>query len=142
LHSIQNTSRIFRFWYTDLIDKIGMNSMVIETDMAGIMWAHPTVGQLRDWAKFGLLYLHKGNWNGEQIFNESWVKYTTTPTNRSEGRYGGILAKCRWTFPDVPRDMYHCSGFQGQMVAIIPSLDLMIVRMGLKKNLNLISMEC
>jgi hypothetical protein len=36
-------------------------------------------------------------------------------------------------FPDVPRDMYHCSGFQGQMVAIIPSLDLVIVRMGLKE---------
>jgi CubicO group peptidase (beta-lactamase class C family) len=91
------------------------------------------LGNYRDWAKFGLLYLHKGYWNGEQVFNESWIKYTTTPTNRSEGRYGGILAKCRWTFPDVPRDMYHCSGFQGQMVAIIPSLDLVIVRMGLKE---------
>jgi CubicO group peptidase (beta-lactamase class C family) len=123
------------FWYSALIDKIGMNSMVIETDMAGNYvgssygWA-----TTRDWSKFGLLYLHKGNWNGEQIFNESWAKYTATPTNTSNGRYGGhFWLNAGGHFPDVPRDMYYCSGFQGQMVAIIPSLDLVIVRMGLKE---------
>ena len=126
------------FWYTDLIDKIGMNSMVVETDMAGNYvgssygWA-----TTRDWSKFGLLYLHKGNWNGEQIFNESWAKYTATPTNTSNGRYGGhFWLNAGGHFPDVPRDMYYCSGFQGQMVAIIPSLDLVIVRMGLKEDPN------
>jgi CubicO group peptidase (beta-lactamase class C family) len=124
------------FWYTDLIDKIGMNSMVIETDMAGNYvgssygWA-----TTRDWSKFGLLYLHKGNWNGEQILDESWVKYTATPTNTSNGRYGGhFWLNASGHFPDVPKDMYYCSGFQGQMVAIIPSLDLVIVRMGLKED--------
>jgi len=123
------------FWYTDLIDKIGMNSMVIETDMAGNYigssygWA-----TTRDWSKFGLLYLHKGNWNGEQILDRSWVKYTATPTNTSNGRYGGhFWLNAGGRFPDVPKDMYYCSGFQGQMVAIIPSLDLVVVRMGLKE---------
>ncbi|RTZ09095.1 serine hydrolase [Flavobacterium sp. GSP6] len=126
------------FWYSALIDKIGMYSMVIETDMAGNYvgssygWA-----TTRDWSKFGLLYLHKGNWNGEQIFNESWAKYTATPTNTSNGRYGAhFWLNAGGHFPDVPRDMYYCSGFQGQMVAIIPSLDLVIVRMGLKENPN------
>ncbi|MDI1304945.1 MAG: serine hydrolase [bacterium] len=121
------------FWYSALIDKIGMNSMVVETDMAGNYvgssygWA-----TTRDWSKFGLLYLHKGNWNGEQILDESWIKYTTTPTNTSNGRYGGhFWLNASGHFPDVPRDMYYCSGFQGQMVAIISSLDLVIVRMGL-----------
>ena len=121
------------FWYSALIDKIGMNSMVIETDMTGNYvgssygWA-----TTRDWSKFGLLYLHRGNWNGEQIFNENWVKYTATPTNTSNGRYGGhFWLNAGGHFHDVPRDMYYCSGFQGQMVAIIPSLDLVIVRMGL-----------
>ncbi|MBG6186696.1 serine hydrolase domain-containing protein [Flavobacterium sp. CAN_S2] len=126
------------FWYTDLIDKIGMNSMVIETDMAGNYvgssygWA-----TTRDWSKFGLLYLHNGNWNGEQIFNEGWAKYTATPTNTSDGRYGAhFWLNAGGTFQDVPKDMYYCSGFQGQMVAIIPSLDLVIVRMGLKEDPN------
>jgi CubicO group peptidase (beta-lactamase class C family) len=124
------------FWYSALIDKIGMNSMVIETDMAGNYvgssygWA-----TTRDWSKFGLLYLHKGNWNGDQILDESWVKYTVKPTNTSEGEYGAqFWLNAGGRFPDVPRGMYFCSGFQGQMVAIIPSLDMVIVRMGLKED--------
>jgi CubicO group peptidase (beta-lactamase class C family) len=124
------------FWYSALIDKIGMNSMVVETDMAGNYvgssygWA-----TTRDWSKFGLLYLHKGNWNGEQIFDESWAKYTATPTNTSKGEYGAhFWLNAGGKYKDVPRDMYFCSGYQGQMVAIIPSLDLVIVRMGLKED--------
>ena len=124
------------FWYTDLIDKIGMNSMVIETDMAGNYvgssygWA-----TARDWAKFGLLYLHKGNWNGEQIFNESWAKYTATPTNTSNGSYGAhFWLNAGGRFPNAPKDMFYASGYQGQMVAIFPSHDLVIVRMGLKED--------
>jgi CubicO group peptidase (beta-lactamase class C family) len=121
------------FWYSALLDKIGMNSAIIETDMAGNYvgssygWA-----TTRDWAKFGLLYLHKGNWNGEQLFNESWSKYVATPTNTSNGKYGAqFWLNAGGRFPDVPRDMYYASGFQGQMVAIFPSQDLVIVRMGL-----------
>lgn len=124
------------FWYSALIDKIGMNSMVIETDMSGNYvgssygWA-----TTRDWSKFGLLYLHNGNWNGQQIFNESWVKYTATPTNTSDGRYGAhFWLNAGGTFQDVPKDMYFCSGYQGQMILIIPSLDLVVVRMGLKES--------
>ncbi|RED25090.1 hypothetical protein BD847_1833 [Flavobacterium cutihirudinis] len=123
------------FWYSAVIDKIGMNSMIVEQDMSGTFvgssygWATP-----RDWSKFGLLYLHKGNWNGEQILDESWVKYTSTPTNTSEGKYGAqFWLNAGGKFPDVPRDMFYCSGYQGQMVAIIPSLDMVVVRMGVKE---------
>ncbi|WP_281227419.1 serine hydrolase domain-containing protein [Flavobacterium aquiphilum] len=126
------------FWYSALIDKIGMSSMLIETDMAGNYvgssygWA-----TTRDWSRLGLLYLHKGNWNGEQLFNPSWAKYVSTPTNTSNGRYGGqFWLNANGHLPDAPRDMYYCSGFQGQMVAIIPSKDLVIVRMGLKEEFD------
>lgn len=124
------------FWYTNLLDKIGMNSAIIETDMAGNYvgssygWA-----TTRDWAKFGLLYLHKGNWNGEQLFDESWAKYVATPTNTSNGNYGAqFWLNASGRFPNVPKDMYFASGFQGQMVTIFPSHDLVIVRMGLKED--------
>ncbi|WP_298303354.1 serine hydrolase [Flavobacterium sp.] len=124
------------FWYTNLLDKIGMNSAIIETDMAGNLvgssygWA-----TTRDWAKFGLLYLHKGNWNGEQIFDESWAKYVATPTNSSNGQYGAqFWLNSGEKFPDAPKDMFYASGYQGQMVAIFPSHDLVIVRMGLKED--------
>lgn len=124
------------FWYSSLIDKIGMNSMLIEADMKGnyvgssYAWATP-----RDWAKFGLLYLHKGNWNGRQILDESWIKYASTPTNTSNGRYGAqFWLNSGGHFPDVPKDMIYCNGYQGQMVAIFPSKDLVIVRMGLTED--------
>jgi predicted N-acyltransferase len=58
-----------------LIDKIGMNSMVIETGWQGTMWALLMDGQQQELVKIRLLYLHKGNWNGEQVLDESWVKY-------------------------------------------------------------------
>lgn len=126
------------FWYSSLFDKIGMHSALVEVDMAGNFvgssygWANT-----RDWAKFGLLYLHKGNWNGEQVFDESWAKYVSTPTNTSNGRYGGqFWLNAGGYFPDVPKDMFYCSGYQGQMVAIFPSHDLVIVRMGLSEEFD------
>ena len=121
------------YWYTEFIDKIGMNSMVVEADMSGnyvgssYAWATP-----RDWAKFGLLYLNKGNWNGEQLFNPSWVDYIATPTNGSDGTYGGhFWLNAEGQFPDVPKNMFYASGYQGQFVFIFPDQDLVVVRMGL-----------
>lgn len=123
------------FWYADLIDKIDMNSMLIETDLAGNYvgssygWATP-----RDWAKFGLLYLHNGNWNGKQLFDEDWVKYATTPTPTSDNSYGAqIWLNASNRYPDVPKTMYSFNGYQGQNVFILPEQNLVIVRMGLTK---------
>ena len=121
------------FPYKVLIDKIGMHSMLIETDMMGnfvgssYAWANT-----RDWAKFGLLYLNNGNWNGEQLFDSRWVDYVSTPTLHSNGTYGGhFWLNANGKFPDVPRDMYSANGYQGQRVFIIPSKDLVVVRTGL-----------
>lgn len=124
------------FWYSDLIDKIGMNSMIIEADLEGNYvgssygWATP-----RDWAKLGLLYLHNGNWNGEQLFTKEWVKYATTATPTSDGWYGAqIWLNAGNRYPNVPKNMYFFSGYQGQNVFILPDEDLVVVRMGLTKN--------
>ncbi len=121
------------FWYSALIDKIGMHSMVVETDLAGhFVGSSYAWATTRDWAKFGTLYLHEGNWNGEQIFDKSWSKYVATPTNTSDGYYGAhFWLNAGGKYPDAPKDMYYASGFQGQKVFIIPSKDMVIVRMGL-----------
>jgi CubicO group peptidase (beta-lactamase class C family) len=122
------------FPYQTLIDKIGMHSMLIETDFSGHFvassygWA-----TARDWAKFGLLYLHKGNWNGEQIFDSSWEAYVKQPTNSSNGRYGAhFWLNAGGYLPDVPKDVYSVNGFQGQRVYIFPSQDLIVARFGLE----------
>ncbi|MDP2159453.1 MAG: serine hydrolase [Flavobacterium sp.] len=132
----QNHQDYLDFWYASLIDKIGMHSMLIEPDMSGNFvgssygWA-----TTRDWAKFGLLYLHEGNWNGEQIFDKSWAKYVATPTPTSNGEYGGhFWLNSGGKYPDVPKDMYFCGGFQGQKVIIIPSKEMVIVRFGLTED--------
>lgn len=126
------------FWYAALIDKIGMNSMIVETDMAGnFVGSSYAWATTRDWGKFGQLYLNRGKWNGEQLFDESWADYVAYATNTSNGRYGAqFWLNDSGFFPDVPKDMYYCSGYQGQMVAIIPSKDLVIVRMGLNEDFD------
>tara|TARA_B100000795_G_scaffold263054_1_gene241676 strand:- start:1216 stop:2538 length:1323 start_codon:yes stop_codon:yes gene_type:complete len=124
------------FWYVDLIDKIGMNSMIVETDLAGNYvgssygWA-----TARDWSKLGLLYLHNGNWNGEKLFTKEWVKYATTPTPTSKGWYGAqIWLNAGKRYPNTPKNMYSFNGYQGQNVYVLPDQDLVVVRMGLTKN--------
>ncbi|QLE01093.1 serine hydrolase [Galbibacter sp. BG1] len=121
------------FPYKKLIDRIGMHSMVLETDAAGNFvgssygWA-----TTRDWGKFGLLYLHNGYWNGDQLFDKDWVDYVSTPAPNSEGLYGGhFWLNASKKLPDVPTDAYFADGFQGQRVYIVPSKDLVVVRMGL-----------
>jgi CubicO group peptidase (beta-lactamase class C family) len=121
------------FWYRELLDKIGMHSALIETDLSGSFvgssygWANT-----RDWARFGLLYLKQGNWNGEQIIDSSWVDYVSTPTRTSDGRYGAqFWLNAGGHYPDAPRDLFSANGYQGQYVFIIPSKNLVIVRTGL-----------
>lgn len=132
----QSHQEYLDFWYTDLIDKIGMNSMLIETDLEGnyvgssYAWA-----SARDWAKLGLLYLKNGNWKGEQLFDENWVKYATEPTPSSKGWYGAqIWLNAGNRYPSVSKNMYFFSGYQGQNVFILPDEEMVIVRLGLTKN--------
>ncbi len=124
------------FPYKALIDKIGMHSMMIETDLAenfvgsSYGWANT-----RDWAKFGLLYLNKGQWNNEQLFDPAWVDYITKVTQGSDGTYGAhFWLNAQGKYPDVPRDLYSANGYQGQYVFIIPSKDLVVVRTGLAED--------
>lgn len=118
-----------------LFDKLGMSSAMIETDLEG-NYVYSSYGwaTARHWGKLGLLYLHKGNWKGEQILNESWVQYVSTPCKDSKGEYGAhFWLNAGGILPDAPRDMYSMQGHQGQKVYIIPSRDMVIVRMGLNE---------
>ena len=107
--------------------------MILETDLSGNFvgssygWA-----STRDWARFGLLYLHRGDWAGTQLFDPAWVDYITRPTADSGGSYGAHFWLNRdGKYPDAPQGMFMANGYQGQHVFIIPSKDLVIVRTGL-----------
>ena len=110
--------------------------MLIEADMEG-NYVGSSYGwsNTRDWAKFGLLYLNNGNWNGDQLFNAQWVDYVTTPTMHSDSIYGAhFWLNAGGVYPDVPKDLYSANGYQGQYVFMIPSKDLVVVRTGLAES--------
>ncbi len=115
-----------------LFSKTGIRSAVWEPDASGtLVGSSYLYATQRDYARFGLLYLHNGNWLGEQILPEGWVNYTTTPANGSGGQYGAFFWLNRsGKFPGVPEDMYSCNGHDGQYIFIIPSKEMVIVRTG------------
>ncbi len=115
-----------------LFSKTGMGSVIWEPDASGtLVGSSYLYATQRDYARFGLLYLHHGNWLGEQILPEEWVKYTTTPAKGSGGQYGAFFWLNRsGKFPGVPEDMFSCNGHDGQYIFVIPSKELVIVRTG------------
>ncbi len=130
----------YRFLYEKLFNKIGMYSAVMEPDSSGtFVGSSYTFATARDWARFGLLFLQDGTWQGERILPEGWVTYTTTPTPKAaKGEYGAHFwlnagntedpEDRKW--PRSPRDAYAAMGFQEQKVIVIPSRKLVLVRFG------------
>ncbi|MEH0157135.1 serine hydrolase [Limibacter armeniacum] len=128
----------WRFPYEELFNKLGLDSMFLETDagghFVGSSYAYATA---RDWAKFGQLYLNKGKWEGAEILTEDWVDFTREPAPGSGGNYGAHFWLNRGgAMPDLPEDAYFCDGYQGQRIFIIPSEDLVIVRLGVTYRKN------
>jgi Beta-lactamase class C and other penicillin binding proteins len=131
---IGSDQEYWQYPYDSLFYRIGMTQTIMETDEAGnFIGSSYTYAPPRDWARFGLLMLRNGDWYGDQVVDSSWVDFIRTPTDHGEGIYGGHfwLNADHSAYPDVPDDLFSCNGFQGQYVFIIPSYDLVVVRMGL-----------
>jgi CubicO group peptidase (beta-lactamase class C family) len=130
----------YRFIHEELFDRIGMYSAVMEPDSSGtFVGSSYTFATPRDWARFGLLYLQDGIWQGRRILPAGWVAYTTTPTPAApRGEFGahawlnaGSAANPRdRRWPAAPRDAFAALGFQEQKVIVIPSRKLVLVRFG------------
>jgi hypothetical protein len=133
----------YKFYYRELFEKVGMRSIVVEPDAAGTyVGSSYSWATARDWARFGFLFLQNGVFNGERILPEDWVAYSTTPAQAAtKGEYGA-----QWwlnagtadnpgnrTYPDLPRDSFQAEGFEGQFVFVIPSKELVVVRLGLSQ---------
>jgi CubicO group peptidase (beta-lactamase class C family) len=140
--TIGNDQAYFRFPHQELFEPLGMRSAVMETDESGTYAGSSYVyATPRDWARFGLLYLRDGIWQGRRILPEGWVDLTTTDNaTNGERRYGAHFW-LKVPFPHradndtnvTAEDAYHAAGHDGQFVSIIPSQDLVVVRMGLSR---------
>jgi len=118
-----------------LFDKLGIRSVVIETDPYGdFLTQGYDLASARDWARLGNLYLQDGVWNGERILPEGFVHFVSTvaPAWAADHRpiYGGFF----WINGEgqlpVPTSAYYMEGAGGQFTLIIPSHDLVVVRLG------------
>ena len=115
-----------------LFDKLGMRGQLLETDPYGnFLITGYDYGTARNWARLGMLYLQDGVWMGKRLLPEGFVKFASTPApGWSTPTYGGMV----WVNGDsawaLPRDAFAFRGAGGQDVYIVPSHDLVIVRMG------------
>ena len=118
-----------------LLDKIGMRNTLVSTDRFGdFVMSSQIYTNARDLARFGLLYLGHGIWNGERLLSEEWIDFVRTPAPATKS-IGSIYGGQWWLVPegrdDVPKDAYSTSGNRGQFSIIVPSRDMVIVRRGL-----------
>ena len=129
-----------RFPQMRLFEPLGMRSAVLEPDAAGtFVGASFLYASARDWARLGLLFMRDGVWQGKRLLPEGWVDYSLRPTRLSpHGQYGAQM----WLKlpqspglgePPMPDDAYYMLGYEGQVAAMVPSRDLVIVRLGLTR---------
>jgi CubicO group peptidase (beta-lactamase class C family) len=115
-----------------LFDKIGIRRQVLETDPYGnFLLSGYDYGTARNWARLGMLYLNDGVWNGERLLPEGFVEFISTPAPAwRDSTYGGMVwvnARGVW---NLPRDAFAFRGAGGQDTYVVPSRDLVVVRMG------------
>ena len=84
-----------------------------------------------DFARFGQLYMDKGNWKGQQIVDSAYVKASLNPDLKNHYGYSWWLYKTEFKYP-----VFCMRGVSGQYVITIPELDLVAVRLGHKRELK------
>ena len=129
---VGNDEEYLSFPRMSLFNKTGMRSVILEPDASGtFVGSSYLYATMRDYARFGLLYMHNGNWLGEQLFPVDWVSYTTTPAKGSNGKYGAqFWLNKSGEYKGLPADLFFCWGYEGQFIFIIPSKQLVVVRTG------------
>jgi CubicO group peptidase (beta-lactamase class C family) len=88
----------------------------------------------RDFARFGNLYLHKGNWKGNQIIDTSYVERSITPHGLMyEGKPSDFYGFQWWVVPDYKgKSFFYARGILGQLIVVVPDKNMVVVRLGEK----------
>ena len=123
-----------------LFSPLGIYTASIETDdSATFIGSSYMYASARDWARLGQFCLQNGRWQGQQLLPENWLSYSTNPTpTNPRNNYGAHFwlnadpadGQQTRTWPSLPADTYSMNGFQGQRVVIVPSKNLVVVRLG------------
>ena len=127
----------YQFIEDNLLNKIGLNNTTLEFDKSdNFIGGSSVYANARDYAKFGYLYLRDGLWNGEQIISKDWIDQTREPSKHTDNQYSNKFWHINNNKYNLPDDTYYCAGFGGQFILIIPSKDIVLVRLGEAYNTN------
>ncbi|MEM6720149.1 MAG: serine hydrolase [Bacteroidota bacterium] len=128
------------YFTAKLKSRIGMTGAWIQTGNNNVYWS-----TTRSMARFGLLIAAKGKWNDTQIIPESFLNEATSTSQNINQSYGYLwwlngkssfrLPQTQLQFsgeliPNAPQDMYCALGKNDQKIYIVPSKDLVVIRMG------------
>ena len=148
--SFKDEREYVQFLWHDFLLPLGIRSAQLEFDASGT-WVGSSYmyATVRDWARIGKLVIDNGKWAGQQFLPLDWIATSILPTasyreNPETGDPPGLSygmhwwlnrkdAKGRNWMPSVPEDAIIASGHFGQYVVVIPSRQLIVVRLGLSK---------
>lgn len=123
-------------YMSSIHQSLAFQDAVFEVDASGVfMGSSYLYASARDWARIGQLMLNGGTINDQRIMAEDWVTRATMPNSSENQRAYGYQwwlnrgnSELRWG--DIPIDAYSAQGNRQQYLMVIPSLDLVIVRLG------------
>ncbi len=126
--------------YQDILWPLGMHHSTFEPDANGVFVGSSNIyASARDWARLGLVFLREGELNGVRVATRAYMQEAVQPNGSSnDPAYGYQVwlnrggTTLRW--PNLPADAYAFTGNRGQVVMMIPSLDVVLVRMGWSSN--------
>jgi CubicO group peptidase (beta-lactamase class C family) len=133
--AVNDDQKFLAYPFQELFWKIGMTRTTTSSDWNGdFLMSGQTYSTARDFARFGMLYLADGVWNGERILPEGWTKYVATPGPVQPSGDGPRYGAQFWLYggqAGLPSDAYSPNGGQGQYAMIIPSRNIVVVRRGI-----------
>ncbi|MEM1119788.1 MAG: serine hydrolase [Bacteroidota bacterium] len=138
-HTLESVGKNYHTYARDeIFAPIGASSIQMMPDPSGtFIGGSYTYATARDWAKLGQLILQNGVWNNQRILPTDWLIFTQTPASDSDGMYGAQVwlnqkgAKGRAPFfPNIPEGAFFFSGWQGQVVLVIPEWNMVMVHLG------------
>lgn len=130
---------VLSFANRELFGPLGMRTVTLEFDATGTpVGSTYMLASARDWARFGMLYLNDGVIGARRILPEGWVRYSSSPTPGATLGYGAGFytnlgdseGAARRRRLGMPADSFFAHGTLGQVIVIVPSAQLVVVRFG------------